>query len=210
VVTKLESFLTIESYNYDTIWSIDEKISIVLVEEEKNNPVNVIQIILRRKFKNYLFTIPSYVVYILSLLSFLLPQQSNQRIIIGAVCLVITTLLCSMMSNSLPHADIAAWPLLGKLYLFNIVMITFSLLFSTFIINLSTSDHQKTVPDWLKKLTINFLSKIFCIQAVAYAVFSSYQFKYVYFIYFINYHKLELVLYLNELKKLCLTKNMIF
>jgi len=107
VVTKLESFLTIESYNYDTIWSIDEKISIVLVEEEKNNPINVIQIILRRKFKNYLFTIPSYVVYILSLLSFLLPQQSNQRIIIGAVCLVITTLLCSMMSNSLPHTDIA-------------------------------------------------------------------------------------------------------
>lgn len=56
-------------------------------------------------------------------------------------------------------------------------MITFSLLFSTFIINVSQTDHQKSVPDWLKKLTINFLSKVFCIQAVAYAVFSSYTFK---------------------------------
>jgi hypothetical protein len=56
-------------------------------------------------------------------------------------------------------------------------MITFSILFSTFIINVSQTDHQKSVPDWLKKLTLSFLSKIFCIQAVAYSVFSSYTFK---------------------------------
>jgi hypothetical protein len=38
---------------------------------------------LKRKVKSYLFTIPSYIVYTLTLVMFLLPQQSSQRIVIG-------------------------------------------------------------------------------------------------------------------------------
>lgn len=66
-----------------------------------------------------------------------------------------TTILTYMLSNSLPHTDIQAFPLLGKLYLFNAVMIAFSIMFSSFIINLSQTDHLKSVPDWLRK--VNFI-----------------------------------------------------
>lgn len=74
---------------------------------------------------------------------------------------MITTLLCSIMTNSVPNSDIASWPLLGKLYLFNIIMITFSILFSTLIVNISQIDHQKTVPDWLKKVKFKFFVQKF-------------------------------------------------
>jgi hypothetical protein len=70
------------------------------------------------------------------------------------------------MSTRIPHDDIAAWPLLGKLYLFNMVLLTASILFSAFILNISQNDHNKSVPHWLKMLTINYLAKIFCIQPV--------------------------------------------
>ncbi len=105
-----------------------------------------------------------------------------------------------MMANMFPKGSITSWPLLGtffnltninnklshtnliklkkgKLYLFNTVLITFSLGFSAFIINSSRGDHVKSVPDWLKRLTINILSKLFCIQAIAYSVFNAYNFK---------------------------------
>ena len=106
------------------------------------------------------------------------------------------------MSGMFPTESVSSWPLLGKLkdnfcarflrvkskhfffqifkgklYLFNTVLITFSLVFSALIIAASRGDHVKTVPDWLKRLTINFLSKIFCLQAVAYTVFNAYNFK---------------------------------
>lgn len=61
----------------------------------------------------------------------------------------------------MPNSDIASWPLLGKLYLFNIIMITFSILFSTLIVNISQIDHQKTVPDWLKKVKFKFFVQKF-------------------------------------------------
>lgn len=175
VQLEMTSFYTSEYNKYDSIWSID---GIAVIDiEGKNNDTSVLQVTFKRKYKNFLFTMPSYIVYILTLLMFLLPQQSNQRITIGATCLVITTLLCSILTSSMPNSDIAAWPLLGKLYLFNIIMISFSILFSTFIVNISQNEHQKSVPDWLRKFTINFLSKVFCIQAVAYSVFNSYAFK---------------------------------
>ncbi len=114
VELKLNSYLTTEYSKYDMIWSIND-IKIISINEDKNKPVNVVQFSFMRKYKNYLLTIPSYVVYILTLLMFLLPQQSNQRIIIGSTCLVIMSMMSAMMSASLPQSDLAAWPLLGFL-----------------------------------------------------------------------------------------------
>jgi hypothetical protein len=72
------------------------------------------------------------------------------------------TLLTFMLSNMMPHSEISAWPLLGKLYLFNAVMLTFSLLFSSFIINLSQTHHNKSVPNWLK-IVCSFVNLLFII-----------------------------------------------
>ena len=89
---------------------------------------------------------------------FLLPQTSSQRIIVGSLCVIISTSLAYMMSINLPKHDISSWPLLGKLYLFNIVLLTVSLLFSSFIIKVAHVDHLKTVPDWLKKVLLILIS----------------------------------------------------
>ena len=76
------SFYT-EDYNeYDNIWAIDDMTNLDSIDQNRN-PVNILQMRFKRKLKNYLYTVPSYIVYILTLLMFLLPQNSNQRIIIG-------------------------------------------------------------------------------------------------------------------------------
>ena len=109
---KVSAYLTSEYSKYDMIWSIND-IKIISVDEDRNRPVSVVQFSFMRKYKNYLLTMPSYVVYILTLLMFLLPQQSNQRIIIGSTCLVIMSMMSALMSVNLPQSDLAAWPLLG-------------------------------------------------------------------------------------------------
>lgn len=108
----LNTYYTREYYNYDNIWEIADISSIPSTDTE-NNPISIILFKFKRKVRNYLYTLPSYVVYILTLLMFLLPQTSNQRIIIGSISLIIATLLTYMMSNEMPKADVAAWPLLG-------------------------------------------------------------------------------------------------
>ena len=147
------TFYTREIHKYDSIWEIENFNNIPATDPE-NNPVNVLVITFTRQVRNYLYTLPSYIVYILTLLMFMLPQTSNQRIIIGSVSLVIATLLTYMMSINMPQSDLSAWPLLGKMYLFNIVLLTFSLMFSAFIINISQNDHLKSVPDWLRRVNI--------------------------------------------------------
>lgn len=164
-----------ENRKYEHMWDIDN--FNVYHTEQNKSPGVLLQMQFKRKFRNYLYILPSYFVYFLTLLMFILPQTSNQRIMIGSTCLIISCLLAYMMSNSAPNHDISAWPLLGKMFLFNIVLLSFSILFSTFIINIASGDHLKSVPDWLRKLTISVLARVFCIQAVAYTVLNSYAFK---------------------------------
>ena len=52
-------------------------------------PNNNVILSIKRKMKSYLFTIPSYIVYTLTLIMFLLPQQSSQRIVIGIIILIL-------------------------------------------------------------------------------------------------------------------------
>ena len=170
----MSSYYTNELNKFESVWSIEDLDEVVTSDQY---PTCEILIRFKRVMKNNLFTMPSYIVYILTLLMFLLPQQSSQRIIIGSVSLVITTLMSYMLTNSISHNEVNTMPLLGKLYLFNSVLLVVSLAFSAFIIKISSSDHTKAVPDWLKKVTINVLSKIFCVQAIAYTVFNSYNFK---------------------------------
>lgn len=85
----LTSFYTKdENKKYEHIWDIEDLNVISKIDKvygiEFKNPVSMLQIIFKRKIRNYIFTIPSYIVYILTLLMFMLPQSSNQRIIIGS------------------------------------------------------------------------------------------------------------------------------
>lgn len=77
----MSSFYTKDLDNYETMWSLD--FGMQSETFEPNFITKTVKIKLTRKYKNYLLTFPTYVVYILCLLMFLLPQNSNQRIIIG-------------------------------------------------------------------------------------------------------------------------------
>jgi hypothetical protein len=107
------SYNTREYYNYENIWAIDDVSGIASVDQE-SNPVHIMLVRFKRKIRNYLYTLPSYIVYILTLLMFMLPQTSNQRVIIGAVSLTISTLLTYMLTVNMPHSQVSAWPLLGR------------------------------------------------------------------------------------------------
>jgi hypothetical protein len=113
------------------MWDILD-IQLIDLMDPLGNPMNNVLLSLKRKVKSYLYTIPSYIVYTMTLIMFLLPQTSSQRVVIGmflyrikfflvilfhfkgSTCLVMMTMLTYMLSNSLPHNDISAWPLLGN------------------------------------------------------------------------------------------------
>ncbi len=177
VKLQMALFYTQEMHKYTPIWSINS-INSIETHEDSTDPSSLFRITFKRTKKGHVFTMPSYIVYILTLLIFLLPQQSTQRLIIGSTCVVITTILIYMLSSSLPKDDITAWPIVGKLYLFNTILLTFSLLFSMFIINIVSCEHAtRGVPDWLKKFTIYILARLFCVQPIAFSVFNAYTIK---------------------------------
>ena len=109
----LSTFYTREYFKYDSMWMIEDLKSVLSTDSE-NNPIQIVKIVLNRNTRNYLYTLPSYIIYILTLLMFWLPQTSNQRIIIGSTSLIIATLLIYIMSINMSHTDLAAWPVLGK------------------------------------------------------------------------------------------------
>lgn len=75
-------FTNDENRKYQHMWDIhDFKVDVVNKKDQKCSAF--IQFLFKRKYRNYLYILPSYFVYILSLLMFMLPQESNQRIIIG-------------------------------------------------------------------------------------------------------------------------------
>jgi len=177
VILKMDKLVAmVDDNSPKSLWSIVD-MQYRAASDPYGNTVNSLILSMKRRMRYYLFTTPSYVIYIMSMVMFLLPQTSSQRLIIGASCFVMTTMLTYMMSNNLPHNDIVAWPLVGKLYLFNSVLLAFSLVFSAFIINVSQGNHLKSVPNWLKKLTVNVLAKIFCLQSLVMTVFNSFDQK---------------------------------
>ena len=116
IVDVFINYLPIREYHkYDQIWQIEDAKWIPQASQERF-PVNFLRVDFRRTVRNYLFTMPSYIVYMLTLLMFVLPQTSNQRILIGTTCLIIATLLAYTMTANLPHTDISAWPILGRAY----------------------------------------------------------------------------------------------
>jgi hypothetical protein len=85
IALNMSSFFTRKLYNFETVWSLDFDPNQTPKENDDNFITDSLKIKLTRKYKNYLLTEPTYIVYILSLLMFvlLLPQKSNQRIING-------------------------------------------------------------------------------------------------------------------------------
>lgn len=71
-----------EISKYQHMWII-ENFNTVITKGTGTKNSAIIQVLFKRKYKNFLYTLPSYFVYLLTLLMFMLPQKSNQRIIIG-------------------------------------------------------------------------------------------------------------------------------
>ena len=81
---RLSVFYTEEYEKSGTIWQID-KFFTVDTKDSLGNQMHLCQVLFKRKIRTYLFTMPSYIVYILTLLTFLLPETSNQRLTIGTL-----------------------------------------------------------------------------------------------------------------------------
>ena len=92
---RMASFYTQEYHKYEPILSI-ENINQIDTLDSGRDPLSILRIQFKRTTKGHTYTLPSYVVYTLTLLMFLLPQQSNQRLIIGLIhlsCTYIKTIL---------------------------------------------------------------------------------------------------------------------
>lgn len=81
-----EAVLGIDSNS--SMWDI-VNMNFLDVFDPLGDPMNNLLVTLKRKIKSYIYTIPSYIIYTMTLIMFLLPQTSNQRIIIGNVLITI-------------------------------------------------------------------------------------------------------------------------
>ena len=85
--SKIELNMTFYKANefskYENMWSIENFMPTPTSSSESNTILRTMKLEFRRKNKNYLYTFPTYVTYMLTLLMFMLPQNSNQRILIG-------------------------------------------------------------------------------------------------------------------------------
>jgi hypothetical protein len=76
------AYYTQEYKKYDNIWQIHTVKWMSTLTQDKYL-AKYFTIEFNRVVRNYMFTLPSYIVYMLTLLMFVLPQTSNQRILIG-------------------------------------------------------------------------------------------------------------------------------
>ena len=63
----MSSFYTREYHYYDSAWIIDDFRSVTTIDETTQNPTNTLQVKFVRKIKGLVLTLPSYIVYLLTL-----------------------------------------------------------------------------------------------------------------------------------------------
>ena len=121
---------------------------------------------LRRKpiFYGYVLILPCILLSTLTMTSFWLPPESPAKAQLGMNIFVAFFLLLKILAASTPTASTSV-PLLGAFFCLNMILITLSTVLTVIIINLSHRvDKKSRVPECLRRITIDGLSRIFCLD----------------------------------------------
>ncbi|XP_041453379.1 neuronal acetylcholine receptor subunit alpha-10-like [Lytechinus variegatus] len=119
------------------------------------NPYSEIHylLIFKRQPAYYVITliVPGSVLSMVSLLVFFMPPDSEEKVALASSNLLAMLLFQELVSTSMPPIG-DQFPLIGSFFVASIVVSTFSILASLFIMHLHNKDNRP-VPMWLQKLT---------------------------------------------------------
>ena len=100
----------------------------------------------------YTLIMPCAVLSLCSILLFLLPPDSEEKIALGVTILLAFFVNSLVVSNYTPEASFEL-PVIGKYYAFNIFLVASSLAGAVFILRLHFRGHKTNrVPKWIRKL----------------------------------------------------------
>ncbi|KAK4321335.1 hypothetical protein Pmani_007855 [Petrolisthes manimaculis] len=134
----LENFYS-ESYD-DFDPCCDEPFSIITYH---------VQLQRRVKFALFFFIMPGVLINICALLVFSLPAETGEKIGLGINSMLAMIVFLMAMTENLPPTQ--SLPLAGVYYGVCLIVLTFNIIFSVYVLNLSYSgDRGHAVPDWLR------------------------------------------------------------
>ncbi|XP_071055967.1 neuronal acetylcholine receptor subunit alpha-3-like [Onthophagus taurus] len=122
---------------------------------EEPYPTITLTVLLQRLSPSYkaLIITPSFVIIVLTLLSFWLPPQSGEKILLNGVTALIITAFMMYFTQKIPAMGTHT-PLIVLFYTSSLYVICFSLINSVVVIWMSRTPHAKPVPWFIKNLLL--------------------------------------------------------
>ncbi|XP_042314047.1 neuronal acetylcholine receptor subunit alpha-10 [Sceloporus undulatus] len=122
---------------------------------------------LKRRASFYIFNLllPCVMISFLAPLGFYLPADSGEKVSLGVTVLLALTVFQLLVAESMPPSENV--PLIGKYYIATMTMITASTALTIFIMNIHhCGPGAKPVPQWAKKLILQYMARIFFVYEV--------------------------------------------
>ncbi|XP_064087428.1 uncharacterized protein LOC135202107 [Macrobrachium nipponense] len=117
-----------------------------------------IQLQRRVKFALFFFIVPGVLINVCALLVFSLPAETGEKMGLGVNALLAMIVFLMAMTENLPPTE--TLPLAGIYYGVCLVVVTFNIAFSVYVLNLSYSgDRGYEVPMWMRIVTL-FSAKV--------------------------------------------------
>nr|XP_054754256.1 neuronal acetylcholine receptor subunit alpha-10-like [Lytechinus pictus] len=155
--SSLEGPILLQRFMSNGVWDLPstEKENVLKNWGCCTNPYSEIHylLIFKRQPAYYVITliIPGSVLSMVSLLVFFMPPDSEEKVALASSNLLAMLLFQELVSTSMPPIG-DQFPLIGSFFVASIVVSTFSILASLFIMYLHNKDNRP-VPMWLQKLT---------------------------------------------------------
>ncbi|XP_045132390.1 acetylcholine receptor subunit alpha-1-B-like [Portunus trituberculatus] len=112
-----------------------------------------IQMQRRVKFALFFFIVPGVLINICALLVFSLPAESGEKVGLGINSMLAMMVFLMAMTENLPPSQ--TLPVAGVYYGVCLILITFNIVFSVYVLNLSYGgDRGYDVPEWMRKLVL--------------------------------------------------------
>ncbi|XP_063854040.1 acetylcholine receptor subunit alpha-1-B-like [Scylla paramamosain] len=112
-----------------------------------------IQMQRRVKFALFFFIVPGVLINICALLVFSLPAESGEKVGLGINSMLAMMVFLMAMTENLPPSQ--TLPVAGVYYGVCLILLTFNIVFSVYVLNLSYSgDRGYQVPEWTRKMTL--------------------------------------------------------
>ncbi|XP_022107578.1 neuronal acetylcholine receptor subunit alpha-10-like [Acanthaster planci] len=130
---------------------------------DKQYPDVTFTLILRRKPLFYVVNliIPCALISAMSIIEFILPCNSGEKVSLGITVLLSLTVFMLVVAENMP-ANSDDIPIIARYYIVTIFLVSFSTFMTVIVLNLH---HRKyRVPNWVHNIFIGGLAPIFCLK----------------------------------------------